>query len=68
VPVGIGLCSPALPGGQQRQPRLHSRLAADHDLRLAFEATADLDPAGQAMVKHLIEAVLLQHQARRWAS
>jgi transcriptional regulator with XRE-family HTH domain len=38
------------------------------DLRLAFEATADLDPAEQAMVKQLIEAVLLKHQAKRWAS
>jgi transcriptional regulator with XRE-family HTH domain len=38
------------------------------DLKLAFEATSHLDPAEQAMVKQLIEAVLLKHEARRWAS
>lgn len=45
----------------------HERGPGD-DLRLAFEATADLDPAEQAMVKQLIEAILLKHQAKRWAS
>lgn len=45
----------------------HERGPAD-DLKLAFEATADLDPAEQAMVKQLIEAVPLKHQAKRWAS
>lgn len=45
----------------------HERGPGD-DLRLAFDATADLDPAEQAMVKQLIEAVLLNHQAKRWAS
>lgn len=43
------------------------RAPAD-DLRLAFEATNDLDPDEQAMVRQLIEAVLLKHQAKRWAS
>lgn len=38
------------------------------ELRLAFEATNDLDPEERTMVKNLIEAVLLKHQARRWAS
>jgi transcriptional regulator with XRE-family HTH domain len=38
------------------------------DLKLAFEATSRLDPAEQAMVKQLIEAVLLKHEAKRWAS
>jgi transcriptional regulator with XRE-family HTH domain len=45
----------------------HERGPGD-DLRLASEATADLHPAEQAMVKQLIEAVLLKHQAKRWAS
>jgi transcriptional regulator with XRE-family HTH domain len=40
----------------------------DENLRLAFEATAELDPDEQAMVRQLIEAVLLKHQAKRWAS
>ena len=40
----------------------------DEDLRLAFEATKHLDPAERAMVKELIEAVILKHEARRWAS
>lgn len=38
------------------------------DLRLAFEATHDLDPDERAMLKGVIEAVLLKHDARRWAS
>jgi transcriptional regulator with XRE-family HTH domain len=40
----------------------------DDDLRLAFEATMHLDPDERAMVKGLIEAVLLKHEAKRWAS
>jgi transcriptional regulator with XRE-family HTH domain len=40
----------------------------DDDLRLAFEATAHLDADERAMVKGLIEAVLLKHEAKRWAS
>jgi len=31
-------------------------------------ATVDLDPDEQAVVRQLIEAVLLKHQAKRWAS
>ncbi len=38
------------------------------ELRLAFEATNDLDADERAMIKNLIEAVLLKHEARRWAS
>ena len=38
------------------------------DLLLAFEATAHLDADEQAMVKGLIEAVILKHEAKRWAS
>ena len=40
----------------------------DEDLRLAFEATRHLDADERDMVKNLIEAVLLKHEARRWAS
>lgn len=38
------------------------------ELRLAFEATNDLDAEERTMIKNLIEAVLLKHEARRWAS
>lgn len=38
------------------------------DLRLAFEATHELDDDERAMLKQLIEAVLLKHDAERWAS
>jgi hypothetical protein len=40
----------------------------DEDLRLAFEATSHLDDDERARVKELIEAVLLKHEAKRWAS
>jgi transcriptional regulator with XRE-family HTH domain len=40
----------------------------DDELRLAFEATMNLDPDERAMLKQLIEAVLLKHEAKRWAS
>ena len=40
----------------------------DDDLRLAFEATSRLDTDERTMVKQLIEAVLLKHEAKRWAS
>ncbi|HTX01675.1 MAG TPA: helix-turn-helix transcriptional regulator [Acidimicrobiales bacterium] len=40
----------------------------DEDLRLVFEATKHLDPAEREMVKSLIEAVLLKHEARRWTN
>lgn len=38
------------------------------ELRLAFEATNDLDADERTMIRNLIEAVLLKHQAKRWAS
>jgi transcriptional regulator with XRE-family HTH domain len=38
------------------------------DLKLAFEAVTRLDPDEQAMIRQLIEAILLKHEARRWAS
>jgi transcriptional regulator with XRE-family HTH domain len=38
------------------------------ELRLAFEAIQHLDPEEQAVVRQLIEAMLLKHEARRWAS
>lgn len=37
----------------------------DDDLRLQFEATARLDDEGKALVKALLEAVLLRQEARR---
>jgi hypothetical protein len=37
----------------------------DDDLRLAFEATRTLDPDDKALVKAILEGVLLRHQARR---
>ena len=33
-----------------------------------FEATACLDEEGKALVKALLEAVLLRQEARRWAA
>jgi transcriptional regulator with XRE-family HTH domain len=40
----------------------------DDDLRLQFEATNRLDDESKALVKALLEAVLLRHEARRWAT
>ena len=40
----------------------------DDDLRLAFEATSRLAADERTMVKQLIEAVPLKHEAKRWAS
>jgi transcriptional regulator with XRE-family HTH domain len=37
------------------------------DLKHAFEATKHLDPHEQAVVRELIEAMLLKHEAKRWA-
>lgn len=45
----------------------HERGPQD-DLALAFEATRHLTPEEQATVRELIEAMLLKHEARRWAS
>ena len=38
------------------------------DLALAFEATRHLDPHEQTLVRELIEAILLKHDARRWTN
>jgi transcriptional regulator with XRE-family HTH domain len=38
------------------------------DLRLTFEATQRLDPDERTTIRQLIEAMLLRHEARRWAS
>jgi hypothetical protein len=38
------------------------------DLRLQFEAATQLDDEGKALVKALLEAVLLRQEARRWAA
>lgn len=40
----------------------------DEDLRLQFEAASQLDDEGKALVKALLEAVLLRQEARRWAA
>jgi len=40
----------------------------DEELRLQFEATTHLDPEGKALVKALIEGVLLRQESRRWAA
>lgn len=40
----------------------------DDDLRLQFEAASQLDDEGKALVKALLEAVLLRQEARRWAA
>ena len=40
----------------------------DNDLKLAFEAAQHLDPDEKAVIKHLIEAVLLKHDAKRWTT
>lgn len=40
----------------------------DTDLRLAFEATRQLDPDERATVRDVIEALLLKHDARRWTN
>lgn len=38
------------------------------EIRLAFEAAARRDPDEPFMVRTLIEAILLKHGAKRWAS
>lgn len=40
----------------------------DTDLRLAFEATRQLDPDEQRTIRDVIEALLLKHDARRWTN
>jgi transcriptional regulator with XRE-family HTH domain len=40
----------------------------DPDLQLAFEATQHLSDEERDVVRQLIEAMLLKHEAKRWAS
>jgi transcriptional regulator with XRE-family HTH domain len=40
----------------------------DDDLRLAFEATRQLDDDERRTVRDVIEAILLKHDARRWTN
>ncbi|MBN1841509.1 MAG: helix-turn-helix transcriptional regulator [Deltaproteobacteria bacterium] len=45
-------------GGEGRGP--------DEDLRFHFEAVSKLDPEEKAVIKELIEGMLLKHDAKRW--
>lgn len=38
----------------------------DEELRLQFEAVAQLDPEEKAVVQSVLEGLLLKHDARRW--
>ena len=38
----------------------------DDELRLQFEALAQLDPDEKAVVQSVLEGLLLKHDARRW--
>jgi hypothetical protein len=38
----------------------------DEDLRLQFEAVTKLDADEKAVIKELIEGMLLKHDAKRW--
>jgi len=61
IAVALNITTDSLAfGDHERDP--------DEDLRLAFEATRHLDPDERDMVKNLIEAVLLKHEARRWTT
>lgn len=40
----------------------------DEELRLAFEATRQLDDNERQTVRDVIEAILLKHDARRWTN
>ena len=40
----------------------------DDDLRLQFEATSRLSSEEKRMVRELLDAILLKHEAKRWAS
>ena len=61
IAIGLSTTTDALVfGTTDRQP--------PDDLKLAFEATQHLTPEEQAVVLQLIEAMLLKHEAKRWAS
>jgi transcriptional regulator with XRE-family HTH domain len=38
------------------------------DLRLQFEATQRLDPDEKRLVREVLDAILLKHDARRWTA
>jgi hypothetical protein len=38
----------------------------DNDLRLHFEAVSKLEPQEKAVIKELIEGMLIKHDAKRW--
>jgi hypothetical protein len=38
----------------------------DEDLRLQFEVVTKLDAEEKAVIKELIEGMLLKHDAKRW--
>lgn len=40
----------------------------DDDLRLPFEAAAQLDPDEKRLVRELIEGLVLKREVRRWAA
>lgn len=40
----------------------------DDDLRLQFEATTRLTPDEKHIVKTIIESIILNHEAKRWAA
>jgi transcriptional regulator with XRE-family HTH domain len=40
----------------------------DDDLRLQFEATSRLSGDEKRMVREFLDAIVLKHEARRWAS
>ena len=55
--------------GQHRkyQSYVFTEHGADEDLRLRFEALAQLDSTERMVVKELLDGMLLKHQARRLA-
>jgi len=46
----------------------HNERGPEDTLALTFEATRHLDPHDQQVVKELIEAMLLKHDAKRWTN
>jgi transcriptional regulator with XRE-family HTH domain len=38
----------------------------DDDFRLQFEAIAKLDPSEKQVIKDVLDAILLKHDAKRW--
>ena len=40
----------------------------DEDLKLQFEAVANLDAEEKKVIRSVIESVLLRHEAKRWSA